>query len=96
MFLARSKLLDKALHVIVLEHKALSLVKPYSIHHAGVALAVIDNDIVRLHQSLNGTLTPLVPEIQQEGILLLHELSEVLFKLFVNLVCPLIMRAPIG
>ena len=44
---------------------------------------IVDNNVVTRHQSLDGTLTPLVPEIEQESIFFLHEVCQICFQFFV-------------
>ena len=79
------ELLDKALHVVVVEDEALALVQADAVDHAGVALAVIDNDIVAADEGLNGALATLVTVVQEEGVFLLHELGELVLQLLVVL-----------
>ena len=81
--LGTHELLFKALHVVVLEHKALALVQTNAVHHARMRLTVVHNDVVARHQRLNGGLAPLVTKVEQERIFLLHEVCEFLFKGFV-------------
>ena len=58
------ELLDEALHVVMVEHEALALVKPDTIDHAGVALAVVDDHIMATDQRLDGTLATLVAVVE--------------------------------
>ena len=81
--LGTNELLLKAVHVVVLEHKALALVQTNAVHHAGMRLTVVHNDIVARHERLNGGLASLVTKVEQERIFLLHEVCEFLFKGFV-------------
>ena len=67
----------------MVEHEALALVKPDTIDHAGVALAVVDDHVVAADERLDGTLATLVAIVEQEGVLLLHELGEVTLELLV-------------
>ena len=61
-----------------------------------MALTVIDNHIMAAHQCLNGTLTPLITEVEQEGILFLHEVREVLLQFFMKLGLPTHHARPHG
>ena len=70
--------------------------KANAIDHARVRFAVVHNDIVTRHQRLNGRLAALVAEVEQERILLLHEVGQLLFQRFVLGRLSHIMRAPIG
>ena len=77
------ELLLEALHVVVLEHKTLALVQTHAIHHARVRLTVVHNHVVAGDQRLNGGLATLVPEVEQERVLLLHEIGKLLLEGFV-------------
>ena len=81
--LGTHQLLLEAIHVVVLEHKALALVQTHTVHHARVRFAVVHNHVVAGDQRLNGALATLVPEVEQESVFLLHELSELLLEGFV-------------
>ena len=77
------ELLLEALHVVVLEHEALALVQTHAVHHARVRLAVVHDHVVAGDQRLDGGLAPLVSEVEQECVFLLHEVGELLLEGFV-------------
>ena len=81
--LGTNELLLKALHVVVLENEALSLVQTNAVHHARVRFTVVHNDIVARDEGLNGRLASLVAKIEQECVLLLHEVGQLVLEGFV-------------
>jgi hypothetical protein len=64
------ELLLEALHVVVLEHETFAMVQAGAVDHAGVALAIVHQHVVAGEEGFDGAHAALVPEVQQEGVLL--------------------------
>ena len=71
------------LHVVVAEHETLALVHAQAVDDAGVGLGVVHHHVARREQAVDDRNHALVAEVEQEGILLAHELGQLALQLLV-------------
>ena len=90
------ELLDEALHVVVVEDEALALVQADAVDRAGVALAVIHDDVVAADEGLDGALATLVAIVERKASSFCMNSASLFSSSSWNLVWPLMMRAPSG